>query len=171
MWIRSSEQPFELRFVLDGMLGGLARWLRMLGYEAEYDPQMSDDMLLQMSLSKGVILLTGDQELHERAEKRSVDSILVQGQTESERLAQLAKDAGISLAIDMATTRCPVCGSQLKQIERSEASRTVPAASLKLYDMFWKCTGSECGKTYWIGSHWKKIRETLDEAQKIARGG
>jgi uncharacterized protein with PIN domain len=73
---------------------------------------------------------------------------------------------GISLEIDMSATRCPECGSKLHEITREEAVSTVPAKSLELYDRFWRCNKDECGKTYWMGSHWKHIRNTLEEARK-----
>jgi uncharacterized protein with PIN domain len=67
----------------------------------------------------------------------------------------------------MSATRCPECGSELRKIVREEAANAVPAKSLELYDRFWRCTKSECGKTYWVGSHWKQIRHALEEARKV----
>src|SRR6266705_2981537 len=150
------------------MLGGLARWLRMLGYETEYDSKADDNTLLEISQMQEACLLTRDEELYNRAKARSINSVLVTGENEEVRLGQLVKTLGISLEINMATTRCPECGSDLQEISRESALNTVPANSLKLYDKFWRCTNIGCGKTYWVGSHWKQIRHTLQEAQKIA---
>ena len=153
---------------MDGMLGGLARWLRMLGYETEYDSRVDDNTLLNLSRETDTILLTRDEELHNRARAKSINSVLVTGEREEVRLGQLAKALGISLEIDMASTRCPECGAELREIAREEASSVVPDNSLKLYDRFWRCTRTNCAKTYWVGSHWRQIRHTLEEAQKIA---
>jgi uncharacterized protein with PIN domain len=139
----------------------------MLGYETEYDAKMDDNTLLEHSRLNDTFLLTRDEELYKRARSRSIASVLVLGETEEIRLAQLARDLGIGLDIDMASTRCPECSSRLREISRDEASESVPAASLKLYERFWRCGG--CGKTYWVGSHWKKIRETLEEARNISK--
>jgi uncharacterized protein len=154
--------------VVDGMLGGLARWLRMLGYIAEYDSNVDDNGLLRVSENPETVLLTRDEELYNRALAKRIRSVLVHGGTEEVRLGQLATTLGISLEIDMASTRCPECGSELHEISKIEAARAVPAKSLELYNRFWKCTTGECGKTYWVGSHWKQIRHTLEEARKIA---
>src|SRR6266496_2453154 len=129
------------------MLGGLARWLRMLGYVTEYDPKADDNSLIQSS--------------------QVPDSVLVIGGTEEARLGQLARTLGVSLDIDMSATRCPVCGAELHEITKEEAASDVPAKSLELYDRFWRCNNAGCGKTYWVGSHWKQIRHTLEEARKI----
>lgn len=155
---------------MDGMLGGLARWLRMLGYLTDYDSDMDDNNLLQHSQEKNAVLLTRDEELHSRASAKGIKSVLVEGETEEVRLAQLVNSLGISLDINMANTRCPACGSELRAISKEEAADSVPTASLTLYEQFWKCTGRECGKTYWVGSHWKRIYQTLAEARKISSG-
>ena len=150
------------------MLGSSARWLRMLGHETDYDRNLDDETLLQRSMSKNAILLTRDEELQRRANKLGIRSILVVGRTEPERLAHIAKSFALSLTIEMASTRCPECGSQTHEISKSEASHLVPATSVKVYDRFWKCNNSGCGKTYWVGSHWRKIEQTLDQARDIA---
>lgn len=153
------------------MLGGMARWLRMLGYETEYDPKAGDNVLLQLSTERHAILLTRDKELYTRAVKRKIQIMLVPGETEKERLAQLARALGLTLEIDMTKTRCPHCGSSLRELPRDGAMESVPAASLKLYDRFWQCIDKECNKTYWVGSHWKRITETLEQARKLSVGG
>ena len=140
----------------------------MLGYETEYDSKAEDNSLLRISQTPETILLTRDEEMYNRALGKNIHSILVLGVKEETRLAQLARTLGISLEIDMDLTRCPECGSRLHLISREEASSAVPAKSLELYDPFWKCNRAGCGKTYWVGSHWKQIRHTLEEARKIA---
>ena len=156
-----------LRFVVDGMLGALSRWLRMLGYVTEYDSKADDNILLRNSQTLDTVLLTRDEELYNRALAKNIRSVLVLGDTEEARLGQLARTLGMSLDIDMASTRCPECGGELHEISKQEASNVVPAKSLELYDRFWKCTNAECGKTYWVGSHWKQRRHTLEEARTI----
>jgi len=148
------------------MLGGLARWLRMLGYVTEYDSKADDNSLLRNSETPETILLTRDEELYNRALSKKIRSVLVLGGSEEDRLVQLGRTLDISLEIDMSATRCPECGAKLHEITKEEASSKVPAKSLELYDRFWRCSGAGCGKTYWVGSHWKQIRHTLEEAQK-----
>ena len=149
------------------MLGSLARWLRMLGYEADYDPRAQDNTLLHDTEVEGAILLTGDEDLHKQASSRGLMSVLVQGKVDETSLGGLAKTLGLSLELDMAIARCPECGSTLHEISRSEASTSVPEKSLRLYDTFWRCSSMECGKTYWLGSHVNSIRQTLEKARSI----
>ena len=156
-----------MRFVVDGMLGGLARWLRILGHTVLYDRELDDKNLLDQT-RKGMILLTRDEELYRRAISKKLPALMVSGRTESERLAQVSKVWGIRLRIDMETTLCPECGAELKDASKEEVSEIVPATSLRIYDRFWHCTNIGCGKVYWMGSHWDHINQTLAQARRIA---
>jgi uncharacterized protein with PIN domain len=158
-----------MRFLVDGMLGGLARWLRILGQEVRYDASAKDNDLLRIAHEENMVLLTRDEELVKRAIARKITSVLVLGETEEQRLAQMASTFGMHLDADMAEAKCPDCGSDLKETSKNDIANKVPQASLKHYNQFWKCTNQDCEKVYWIGSHWKQIRQTLEEAKKLAR--
>jgi uncharacterized protein with PIN domain len=156
-----------MRFLVDGMLGGLARWLRMLGQDVRYDSGAMDNELLRIAKDGNMVLLTGDRELYHRALARQVVSALVLGETEEERLAQIAETFGVSLDVAMDKTKCPECGSDLRETSKNNIADKVPQASVRLYDRFWECTDPACGKVYWVGSHWKQIRQTLEEARNL----
>jgi uncharacterized protein with PIN domain len=158
-----------MKFLVDGMLGGLARWLRLLGYEVRYDAGAKDNDLLTIADHENMVLLTGDKELYQRATAKKIASALVAGETEEERLAQMARTFSVHLDTNMAETRCPGCGASLAKKSKSEVAYEVPKESLKQYNQFWKCTNQNCGKVYWVGSHWKQIRQTLEEATRLAR--
>ena len=156
-----------MKFVVDGMLGGLARWLRMLGHEVLYDANAADNSLLAMAKDGGMILLTRDEELYHRAVARKLPSLLVSGRKEEDMLAEVAMNFSINLVIDMANTRCPECGAVVKAVSKGEVAGQVPAKSLKLYTEFWKCENHTCGKVYWMGSHWEPMSRTLAQARQI----
>jgi len=156
-----------MKFVVDGMLGGLARWLRILGQAVAYSSQSSDTALLALADSEARILLTGDRELYRRALARNIQSVLLTAQTEEERLAQIARQLRIPLVIDTEKTCCPDCGNGLRPAPKQAVAELVPAASLRLYREFWRCTNSGCGKVYWRGSHWKQIDEMLNKAKRL----
>lgn len=52
----------ELRFACDAMLGRLARWLRLLGYDTFYSSEIKDAELLEVCSQGNWILLTRDVE-------------------------------------------------------------------------------------------------------------
>ena len=156
-----------LKFVVDGMLGSFARWLRLLGYEADYFKAASDDFLLERAAAEGATLLTRDVELLRRAKTHGLQACFVEGEDEAERLSNLASQFGLKLDVDEAMSRCPTCGSSLRRVDVDEIRDRVPKGTLKRYREFWVCTG--CGKAYWRGGHWKKINETLARARGLLR--
>lgn len=154
-----------MRFVSDGMLGRLTRWLRLLGYDVTYLNDFSDARILEVAEEEGRILLTNDVALYRSAKRRSVEALLVEGKNEAERLADLAKRLNIVLDVDATVSRCPACNSTIKEIERSGVKGKVPPNTFKMHDQFWVCP--RCGKVYWQGGHWKKIEEILAKARTI----
>ncbi len=157
-----------MRFVVDGMLGGLARWLRILGHEVRYDSHAADNDLLVLASGNEMILLTRDEELCQRAQARGIPALLVSGKGEGERLSEVAQKYLIPLTIDMTLTRCPKCGSGLLEASKEEVGGRVPPKSLKMYSEFWKCANAGCEKIYWMGSHWKQINQTLSQARQLS---
>jgi uncharacterized protein with PIN domain len=144
------------------MLGKLARWLRMMGHDVKYSNSMGDSELLTIAKKEQRILLTRDFELYKHAVAKQVDAFYVEGQTEEERLTELAARFDIRLEIDMATSRCPKCNTQVKPISKEEIASRVEKNTLEHYTEFWECP--KCGQVYWQGAHWRKIRETLKTA-------
>ncbi len=154
-------------FLLDGMLGKLTRWLRIIGCNALYLNDKSDHELLVLAKEHSLILLTSDEELFRTAISRGIQSFLVIGHTEPEKLAEIAKRYDLNLRINTTISRCPVCGSTIRETSKNDVRDSVPPATFKIYQSFWLCTNPACAKVYWQGSHWKKIEQTLENARKI----
>ena len=153
-----------MKFLADGMLGKLARWLRMLGQDVIYSVQFDDAQLLELAKAEQRALLTRDFELYKRAIARGIDAFYVEGKTESERLAEVSKRYGVSLVIDMEKSHCPVCNTPLKATPKEKLSGELEKNTFTYYDKFWKCPN--CGQVYWQGAHWKQINNTLTQAQQ-----
>ena len=152
-----------MKFLADGMLGKMTRWLRMLGQDVQYSVQLGDSELLALAKKENRVLLTKDLELYQRAIAKGIDALYLEGKTESERLAELAKRYSLPLAIDMEKSRCPVCNTKLKEMPKELLSGEVEKNTFIYYDKFWKCPN--CGQVYWQGAHWEKISNILNEAQ------
>jgi hypothetical protein len=153
-----------LRFVADGMLGKLTRWLRMLGHDVEYAGSMDDRQLILKAKEENRILLTRDVELFKRATARGVEAFLAENPTQTANLVGLAKRFRFKLEIDVTVSRCPKCNSKLKPIDKTSVADKLFEATVSNYDEFWQCEG--CGQLYWRGTHWKKIEKTLRQAEE-----
>ncbi len=155
-----------MRFLADGMLGKLTRWLRMLGHDVEYSPNADDKTLLTKARQNGAILLTRDVELYKTATHNGIDPFFVNGRLQEEQLSEIARRFSIDLKIDMSISRCPKCNAQVKAVTKEEVAEELQTRTLENYDKFWKCP--KCGQVYWQGAHWGKIRKTLENARLIA---
>ena len=136
----------------------------MMGHDVEYSNSLDDSELLTIAKKEQRILLTRDFELYQHAVTKEVDAFYVEGQTEEQRLSELAKRFGIRLEIDMATSRCPKCNTQVQPILKENVADRVEKNTFEHYTEFWTCP--KCGQVYWQGAHWTRIRETLGTAQQ-----
>ena len=154
-----------MKFIVDGMLGKLARWLRMLGQDVKYSTQLDDAELVAMAEKEHRILLTRDADLYKRASAKGVEPFCVSGKTEAEKLAELAERFDLSLTIDLSRSRCPRCNAKILLTSKETIAGKVEKNTFSFYSEFWECPN--CGHVYWQGAHWKGIRATLEEAKKI----
>ncbi len=157
-----SEEP---RFIVDTMLGRLARWLRILGYDTVYHRRLEDWKILKIASEENRIIITRDTGLHRRALNKGLKSILLEPDDMAERLALIAYLTGIRLYIDLDRTRCPICNTPLLRVSKKDVKDKVPRKVYELHDDFWICP--RCGKVYWMGSHWRMIEKILEDARRI----
>jgi uncharacterized protein with PIN domain len=154
-----------VKFIADGMLGKLTRWLRMLGQDVKYSNQSEDAELIATAENERRVLLTRDLELYKRASAKGIDAFYVEGHTEAEKLAGLAERFGFSLTIDLNRSRCPKCNTQIQSTPKEKLADKVEKNTFAYYEEFWTCP--KCGSIYWQGAHWTGIRATLEEAKQI----
>ena len=159
-----ANRGMEMKFVTDGMLGKLTRWLRMLGYDIKYSSSLGDKQLIKIAEAEHRTLLTRDLELYQRAMTQGVNAFIVEGATEAEKLANLAKRFDLKLEIDFTVSRCPKCNARIRSVPKDRVAGRVPEGTLSSYDEFWEC--SSCEQIYWRGAHWKRIDKTLREARQ-----
>jgi uncharacterized protein with PIN domain len=146
------------------MLGKLTRWLRMLGQDVVYTGSMDDKELIQKAKKEKRVLLTRDRELYQQTIGKGAEAFLVEGETEAEKLANLAKRFKFQLQIDVKVSRCSKCNTRIKSVSKADVMNKIPKTTSSHYDEFWQCP--ECGQVYWQGAHWKRIEKTLTEAKK-----
>ena len=153
-----------MKFIADGMLGKLTRWLRMLGHNVKYSNKLDDAQLITIAKKERRILLTRDLELYQQATTKGVNAFYLEEKTETEKLAHIAKRFNIKLEIDMATSRCTKCNTRVKPTSKEKVADKVEKSTFSYYNEFWECP--KCGQIYWQGAHWTKIRKTLEATKE-----
>ena len=154
-----SSEP--LKFIADAMLGRLARWLRILGYDVSYESSISDNDLIARAIREHRIILTMDRKLTERESAKN--SLLIKSPSYKEQLKQVITHYNIDYKSGI-FTRCLVCNSLLASIEKEKIKDKVPPYVYSTQDEFDIC--QQCGRIYWSGTHRVKMLGMLGEIMK-----
>lgn len=153
----------RMRFVADVHLGKLARRLRLLGFDTRYARDFTDAMLVEISSRERRILLTRDVGLLKHSEVTRGHWLR---STNPEAQLREVIDA-FSLRRDIDPfTRCTMCNSPLRKIDRASAAGRVPPRVYARRRRFDECAG--CGRIYWRGTHFARLEE-LSRAYSPAR--
>lgn len=148
------------RFVCDASLGGLARWLRAAGYEAEWLEGAAAEELLREAAARGATLLTTDSRLMERSVMRD-GSVRAQwlpsDLPRTAQLRMLMRDLGLKVR----PPRCMSCGGELRGVPKDQVKDRIPPRTARWKDEYFVCSG--CGKLFWQGTHWERIARRLSD--------
>ena len=146
----------EARFVLDGHLGRLAAYLRMLGFDSLYRNDYDDLELAQISDEQKRILLTRDRGLLKR-------SLVTRGyclRTREPRQQLLAVVRRFDLLAQVRPfTRCITCNGVLEPVSKAEIADQLEPLTRKYFQEFSRC--GQCGQIYWKGSHHGRMQALL----------
>jgi len=143
-----------MRFVADAMVGTLAKWLRILGYDTCFDPDMDDHQLVRLARAEDRVLLTRDREL---ARRPGLNVVFVTSESLDAQIGQVLTE--LSLEPDRSFSRCPVCNEPLAEVDREAARERVPAYVAQTQESFSACPA--CQRVYWRGTHWQQMDEQL----------
>lgn len=141
----------------DAMLGRLARWLRLAGYDTAYLPDTDDLAVVRLARAEGRLILTRDGGL---AARKGVRALMIHSQQVEEQLAQVREQVG--LPPDDAPARCSVCNVPLDPLSADAARERVPPYVWRTQTRFMAC--GACHRVYWPGTHWQAIQAGLDES-------
>jgi uncharacterized protein with PIN domain len=148
-----------VRFLLDVMLGRLARWLRALGHNAAYDSAADDPGLLRRAARERRLLVTRDTALAAAARRRRV--VLLHANDTPGQLRELVAALGIEWHPGL-LTRCTVCNTRLRRATADEVEERAPEYVRSTQRDFRACPG--CGRVYWPGTHRRGIVDALEQA-------
>ena len=146
------------------MLGTLAKWLRIFGFDAYYANSKIDDAeLLEVAKKENRTLLTRDKELIYNARRENLKIIKINTTDLDGQLQLILQNVKIDETKFL--SRCTLCNTLLDGIKKEEVKEKVPEKVFVHHDVFWFCP--RCNKYYWMGSHYDKMLKKIGEIKNI----
>ena len=147
----------DVAFACDAMLGALARWLRLAGFDTAYDTGLDEAALGALARREGRWLLTCDRRLASAAGPRVV---LLERVDLGAQVAELRRRLPLTVDPTRFFSRCSRCNGVLRAVDRRDVAGRVPPYVATHAAAFKVCTG--CGRIYWPGTHAVRIARTLE---------
>ncbi|MCK5051422.1 MAG: Mut7-C RNAse domain-containing protein [Candidatus Cloacimonetes bacterium] len=143
------------KFLLDENLGKLAKWLRMLGYDAAVYKSISIEKKISLCNKERRVFLTRSNKISKR--KENFSRILIRTEKYDKQLLEM-QDL-IELEDVILFSRCLNCNSKLRKVQLEKIEGLVPENVRNNFSDFKIC--KKCGKIYWNGSHYDAMKSKL----------
>jgi uncharacterized protein with PIN domain len=140
-------------FICDFMLGRLAKWMRLLGFDTAYYRNTNGKTIIYHSRKEGRRILTRSKILADKY----VDAILIKSEHIMEQLKQITNLVDIKSPF----SRCPVCNIETENVRKETIKEDVPPYVFEIHNEFKRCP--ECGRIFWKGTHYKRIKKVINE--------
>jgi len=148
-------QETRQRFVVDAMLGKMAKWLRIMGRDTIVTFLKTPDQI-KSYVKDGRIVVT-------RARKwcRMNGVVCLSANNTREQLKELFSVLDLKYDPELFLARCSYCNKELEECPREQAYGKVPDYVWNTMQEFFKCPS--CGKIYWRGTHVSRMHEHIKD--------
>jgi uncharacterized protein with PIN domain len=154
-----------MKFIVDCMLGKLAKWLKIFGFDTIYFSKIEDSDLIDLAREEGRVLLTRDTGLIEKS--RDVQSFFINSEDWNTQLEQVLDGFNLWGKV-RPYSRCIECNVELRDISKKDAKNLVAPFVYEKASDFALCP--QCDRIYWKGTHHQdmefKIEEILNKRKK-----
>jgi uncharacterized protein with PIN domain len=158
--LRVRERPQRrLRFVADAHLGGLARLLRMAGFDTLYDNNIEDSVVEALAQDEDRVVLTRDRELLKR--RGVTHGCYIHTLKAAQQLRELIDRLDLGPSVQPFTL-CLHCNAPLRAVDKAAVLDQLPPSVRATQDEFNTC--DVCHRVFWKGSHWKRMTTLLSAA-------
>jgi uncharacterized protein with PIN domain len=154
-----------MEFIADSMLGKLAKWLRILGYDVIYKNDFTPEEILRISEETERIVLTRNTDLIKN--KRLKKYVFIKSDFLFNQLKQVIEELKLELKEENFFTRCSVCNQKIQEIKKEEIKDKIPEYVYKTQEEFGIC--NICKRIYWKATHYERMLERMKEENIIER--
>ena len=149
-------------FVIDSMLGTIAKKLRILGFDSKYFATIDDDDLILLAKKENRTIVTKDHRVADNAKKHDILIVDIATHTEKDQLIEIAKKTGFKkYEFNPNIARCPACNGILHEVAKHQIIDRVPPKIAQNIKEFWIC--EDCKHIYWEGTHIRNLEKLIAE--------
>jgi len=150
------------KFIVDSNVGKLTKWLRLMGYDAQFFDGRDDSHLVAMAKAEGRVILTRDTQIMKRRVITSgqLKAVLIQSDEPELQIHQVIDTLDLDCRFKPFTL-CLECNQPLVERGKGEVKDLVPPYVFKTQSQFMQCPA--CHRIYWRGTHWRAMTEKLRE--------
>jgi uncharacterized protein with PIN domain len=145
----------ELKFIADVHLGKLARLLRMLGFDTVYQNDFTPQELLNISHEKKRILLSRAASI---TKSSNIESLVISKEDPLVQVTQVIQHFNLKDQFSP-FSRCMTCNGIIEIVSKETIEHLIQKNTATYFSQFWQC--QSCKRVYWEGSHFEKIRTTI----------
>lgn len=158
--MQNSNETTAPAFIADCHLGKLTKYLRMMGLDTLYFPQIDDDVLIDLANAEKRVILTRDRALYER---KKADCFYLESIQIEEQLREIIKTFRLKYP-HQSFSRCIVCNEPLSPIDKEMIIERLPPKVIKHFSHFEIC--KKCNRIYWHGDHYKRMKAFVENVLK-----
>jgi len=147
------------------MLGKLAKWLKILGFDVIYFKKIEDKELLSLAQKESRTLLTRDNEMIGKA--KGIKCLFIESGEWRQQIEQVLENFNLWQKI-RPYSRCIDCNLELKNIPKNRAKNLITPFVYERAKSFALCPG--CGRVFWKGSHYQDMEFKIENILKKKKG-
>ena len=157
----------EIKFIVDNNVGKLAKWLRIMGYNASLFTGEDDGKMVKLALAQNRVILTKDRQIMSRRLVTSgrLKAILIEDDDSKAQLQQIVEALNLDYQFKPFSI-CLECNQSLVERDKEGVRDLVPPYVFKTQNLYMECPS--CHRIYWRGTHWQAMSQELERftAQK-----
>ena len=150
------------KFIVDNNVGKLAKWLRIMGYDALFFNGSNDSNMIAIALAEGRVILTRDTQIVKRRVVTSgqLNVILIQSDKPELQMQQVIDALSLDCQLRPFVI-CLECNQPLLERSKEQVKDLVPPYVFQTQSQYMECPA--CHRIYWRGTHWQAMTRKLEQ--------
>jgi len=150
----------DLKFIADAHLGKLTKYMRLCGLDTSFMTHQHDHEIINLALQEKRVILTRDREMLKNG--KVTHGYWVRSEIPREQIKEVISRFDLTNCL-LPYSRCLVCNNAIVEVAKESILSQLLPETIKCFNEYWKCVN--CGRIYWKGSHWERMRGMVEESQ------